>query len=62
MDLDDARPVKKPDIVIGEPLDLLSLAELEQRIIFLESEITRIRNTLARKSAGKAAADAIFRR
>jgi len=62
MDLEDTRPVKKPEIVIGEPLDLLSLAELEQRIAILESEIVRIRDTLARKSAGKAAADAIFRR
>jgi uncharacterized small protein (DUF1192 family) len=62
MDIEDARPVKKPEIVIGESLDLLSLAELEHRIIILESEIVRIRDTLARKSAGKAAADAIFRR
>jgi uncharacterized small protein (DUF1192 family) len=35
---------------------------LEQRIIILESEIVRIRDTLTRKTAGKAAADAIFRR
>ena len=62
MDLEDARPVKKPEIVIGESLDMLSLAELEHRITILESEIARIRDTLTRKAAGKAAADAIFRR
>jgi uncharacterized small protein (DUF1192 family) len=61
MDIDDIRPVKKPDIVIGEDLSLLSVAELEQRIETLESEIARIREALAGKKSSKAAADAFFR-
>ena len=61
MDIDDIRPVKKPDIVIGEDLSLLSVAELEQRIETLDSEIARIREAVAGKQSSKAAADAFFR-
>jgi uncharacterized small protein (DUF1192 family) len=61
MDLDDIRPVKKPEITIGEDLSLLSVAELEHRIEALESEITRIREALAAKQSSKTAADAFFR-
>ena len=60
MDLDDL-PVKKPDMVIGENLDAISIAELEQRIQALESEIARIRAEIARKQASRSAADAFFR-
>jgi uncharacterized small protein (DUF1192 family) len=62
MDIDEPRPIKKPDIAIGESLDLHSVAELEHRISILESEIVRIREVITRKMAGKAAADAVFRR
>jgi uncharacterized small protein (DUF1192 family) len=61
MDLDDIRPVKKPEITIGEDLSLLSVAELEDRIQALESEIARIREALASKQSSKAAADSFFR-
>jgi uncharacterized small protein (DUF1192 family) len=61
MDVDDIRPVKKPGIVIGEDLSLLSVAELETRIGALEAEIARIREALAGKQTSKAAADAFFR-
>jgi uncharacterized small protein (DUF1192 family) len=61
MDVDDIRPVKKPEIVIGEDLSLLSVAELETRIGALEAEIARIREALAGKQTSKAAADAFFR-
>jgi uncharacterized small protein (DUF1192 family) len=61
MDLDDIRPVKKPDITIGEDLSLLSVAELEHRIQVLEAEIRRIHETLASKQSSKAAAAAFFR-
>lgn len=60
MELDDL-PKKKPDMVIGENLDLMSVAELEHRIQTLESEIARIRAAIAAKQASKAAADAFFR-
>ncbi|MGE3831115.1 MAG: DUF1192 domain-containing protein [Parvibaculaceae bacterium] len=61
MDADDLVPKKKPEIVIGEDLALLSVSELEHRIHLLESEIARIRQTVAGKQSSKAAADAFFR-
>ena len=60
MDLEDL-PKKKPDMVIGENLELLSVAELEQRVQALESEIVRVKAAIASKRASKTAADAFFR-
>ena len=60
MDLDDA-PRKPANMVIGENLDAISVAELEQRIQALDSEITRLRAEIARKQASRSAADAFFR-
>ncbi|MGQ0486179.1 MAG: DUF1192 domain-containing protein [Hyphomicrobiales bacterium] len=60
MDLDDL-PKKRPDIVVGENLELMSVAELEHRVTVLESEIARVRAAIARKQASKSAADAFFR-
>ena len=60
MDLDDA-PKKPADMVIGENLDAISVAELEQRIQVLDSEINRIRAEIAKKQASRNAADAFFR-
>lgn len=60
MDIDD-RPQKKPEIVIGESLDAVSIAELEQRIQVLESEIARIRAEIHKKQASRTAADSFFR-
>lgn len=60
MDLDDL-PKKKPGIVVGENLELMSVAELEHRIQALESEIVRVKSTIASKQASKSAADAFFR-
>jgi len=61
MDMDDIRPIKKPDLIVGEDLSLLSLAELEARIAALEAEIARVSEALAAKRSSKAAADAVFR-
>jgi uncharacterized small protein (DUF1192 family) len=60
MDLEN-EPRPKPKMVIGENLDEISIAELEQRITTLDSEILRIRAEIAKKRAGKAAADAFFK-
>jgi uncharacterized small protein (DUF1192 family) len=60
MDLDDA-PKKPAGMVIGENLDAISVAELEQRIKSLESEIGRLRAEIARKQASRNAADAFFK-
>ncbi len=55
-------PRPKPNMVIGENLDAISIAELEHRIIALESEIARIRAEIAKKHQGKAAADLFFKK
>ena len=60
MDLDDA-PKKPANMVIGENLDAISVAELEQRIQALESEIIRLRAEIDKKQASRSAADAFFR-
>jgi uncharacterized small protein (DUF1192 family) len=62
MDLDDDRPKKKPAATLGEPLDTMSVAELEERITDLEAEITRVKEALSRKRASLTAADAFFKR
>ncbi len=54
-------PMKKPEITLGETLDLLSVSELEQRVHALESEIARTKAAIASKQASKHAADAFFR-
>ena len=59
-DLED-QPKRKSDMVIGENLDAISIAELEQRITTLDSEITRLRAEIAKKQASKAAAASFFR-
>jgi uncharacterized small protein (DUF1192 family) len=61
MELDDA-PKKPPNMVIGENLDAISVAELEQRIQALDSEISRIKAEIAKKQASRNAADAFFRK
>ncbi len=60
MDPDDL-PKPKPQMVIGEKLDNMGLAELEQRLVALDEEITRVRAEMARKQSGGAAADALFK-
>ena len=55
-------PRKKPTIhEIGQPLDALSVAELDERIAMLKSEIERITAMRVSKEASKKAADAFFR-
>jgi uncharacterized small protein (DUF1192 family) len=45
---------------VREDLELFGLAELEERIEVLQSEIARVRAQMDRKKAGRAAADALF--
>ncbi|HEY8573222.1 DUF1192 domain-containing protein [Phenylobacterium sp.] len=45
---------------VREDLDLFGVAELEERIEVLQSEIARVRAQIERKRAGRAAADALF--
>ena len=60
MDLEN-EPRPKPNMVIGENLDDISVAELEQRISDLDSEILRLRAEIVKKQSSKAAAAAFFR-
>lgn len=62
VDLDDLMPAKKPsDVVIGESLSTLSVAELEKRIKDLESEIERVGLELDKKRKHEAAARSLFK-
>ena len=45
---------------VREDLELFGVAELEERIEVLRSEIARTQAQIERKRAGRAAADAIF--
>jgi uncharacterized small protein (DUF1192 family) len=54
-------PKKPTGIMLGENLDLLSVAELEHRVGQLELEILRVKAAIQAKQASKNAADAFFR-
>jgi len=51
---------KLTDFAIGEDLYGVSIAELEQRLGVLESEISRITAELAKKQGERSAADKLF--
>ena len=46
---------------IGQPLDTLSVHELDERIAVLRAEITRLEAAREAKTASKNAADAFFK-
>ena len=54
-------PKKPAGVMLGENLDLLSVAELEHRVGQLELEILRVKAAIQAKQASKNAADAFFR-
>ncbi|HLY78108.1 MAG TPA: DUF1192 domain-containing protein [Caulobacteraceae bacterium] len=63
---EDAEPVRRPRgwalvEATREDLELLAVADLEDRIEALEGEIARTRAQIDRKRAGRAAADAFFK-
>ena len=45
---------------VREDLELFGVAELEERIEILQSEIARVQTQIDRKRQGRAAADALF--
>ena len=47
---------------LREDLDLFAIQDLNERIELLEAEIARVRAQIDRKQAGRAAADALFKR
>jgi uncharacterized small protein (DUF1192 family) len=62
MDWDELKPKPAKAITLGEPLESLSIGELEARIAALEAEIQRVKDNVARKKAHEAAAAAVFKR
>jgi uncharacterized small protein (DUF1192 family) len=62
MDWDELRPKPAKDVTLGEPLENLSVGELEARIAALKNEIERVKENLQAKKAHEAAAAAVFKR
>lgn len=60
--LEEERPRKARPHEIGQDLSLLSVADLEDRIGLLRTEIARIEAELKAKGSTKQAAEALFRR
>lgn len=61
MDWDESRPAPRTSVSLGDNLETLSVAELEQRIAAFSEEIERVKAELARKRAHESAAEAIFK-
>ena len=59
---DDDAPRPQRQIVVGEELYGLSVAELEERVERLKAEIARTEAEMTKKSSERAAADAFFSR
>ena len=61
MDTEEDRHRKRPQIVIGEELAMLSVDELNRRIEALEQEIRRYKAAIAEKEKSKDAANSVFK-
>ncbi|MFM1815680.1 MAG: hypothetical protein RLZ98_2375 [Pseudomonadota bacterium] len=61
MDFDDIKPPPRPGAALGEDLSNLSVAELEQRIAALRTEIERVEAELQTKRSRQAAAQNLFK-
>jgi uncharacterized small protein (DUF1192 family) len=59
---EDDRPKKKIAHDIGQDLALLSVEELDGRILLLNDEIARLQAALAKKRASRSAADQFFKK
>jgi uncharacterized small protein (DUF1192 family) len=59
---EDDKPRPAPTYVVGQPLDQLSVAELDARIDELRREVARLEAARAQKQAAQTAAEAVFRR
>ncbi len=58
---DDDKPRKKITHEIGQDLSLLSVEELTERIVLMNSEIERLQAAAAKKRASKDAANNFFK-
>ncbi len=59
---DDDRPKKKITHEIGQDLSLLSIKELQERIVLLNEEIARLQATIASKQGSRSVADQFFKK
>ena len=59
---EDDRPKRKLVHEIGQDLALLSVEELNDRILLLNDEITRLQGALEKKRASRSVADQFFKR
>jgi len=59
---EDDRPKKKLVHEIGQDLALLSVEEINDRILLLNDEVARLRDALTKKRASRSAADQFFKR
>ncbi|MEK4033996.1 DUF1192 domain-containing protein [Methylocystis sp. IM3] len=62
MMMEDEAPRPRPAHEMGQPLDLLSLGELDERIAALKAEVARLEEAAQAKRAATAAAEAFFRK
>jgi uncharacterized small protein (DUF1192 family) len=65
MDTDENLPLRRDDPLanlVRQDLDPLSVAELEERIIALKSEIVRCEGKIAFATRHRSAADELFKR
>jgi uncharacterized small protein (DUF1192 family) len=56
-----APPKKKLAHEIGQPLDTLSVDEIDERVALLREEIARLEGARVAKLASRAAADSFFK-
>ena len=59
---EDDRPKKKLVHEIGQELALISVKELEERIVLLKEEIGRLEADIRRKQASRGVADQFFKK
>jgi len=62
MDWDDVRPTPAKAITLGEPLDVLSVSDLQERLAALEAELQRVKREITAKQAHEQAAAAFFKK
>ena len=61
MSWDDELPKPKPAITVGENLERLSVADLDERVQELEAEIVRVKAERTAKKTLISAAEALFK-